>query len=100
MHKSEIQKLVDNKASNDLTWNVRRSEWESLCEKVAIERDALRADNERIANVSAKFEEMFKASKEESARTTSEVCYYCTVSLYQDYLIDVSCPVLRKRTRS
>lgn len=54
--KTITQKLMDEKAAQELTWNVRRSEWESLCEKIALERDALKNDNHRASGVSERLE--------------------------------------------
>jgi hypothetical protein len=54
--KAATQKLIDQKEADALTWDVRRTEWENLCTKIVKERDALKADNERVAAISSRFE--------------------------------------------
>lgn len=74
--KAETQKLIEEKAADALTWNVRRTEWENLCAKIAIERDALRADNERAGSISSRFEGMLKSVSEEKQALATEVLFF------------------------
>jgi hypothetical protein len=67
--KARVQNLAEEKEADTRVWNTRREEWESLCEKITIERDALRSDNERTASLSAKFEGMCKRRKKLAGRT-------------------------------
>eukprot|EP00026_Physarum_polycephalum_P000256 Phypoly_transcript_00256.p1 GENE.Phypoly_transcript_00256~~Phypoly_transcript_00256.p1 ORF type:complete len:1799 (+),score=500.24 Phypoly_transcript_00256:31-5397(+) len=71
--KAETQKLVEQKESDVLAWNVRRTEWENLCAKIVKERDSMKADNERAAAISARFEGMLKAAGEETQALTAEI---------------------------
>ncbi len=43
-HKVQNQKLVEEKQASDHTWSIRRSEWETLSEKLAMERDTVNTE--------------------------------------------------------